>query len=543
MKTTTLSLIAALALVGCSSKFEEQDDNLPGGNNEADADSDDDADADADDDEDPEFADADDDGHTIADGDCDDENSDVHPGADEECDGLDNDCDDVIDEGWSKETYFEDEDGDTFGNPDNDLEACAEMDGYVVDNTDCDDTDAEIYPGALELTGDGKDNDCDGQEDERFDFDEVDLDSNIGTASSIAVDNAGQAHIVFNDATEGEVLYVQFTAGGELAGDAVVVADSDFEGAYLDAELDSFGKLHIAYTSDVSYTTTSMRSLQYVTRSSTGAWGSPTTIDGGVTGETDRGQYVDVAISGGILGEVPTFAYLNGDDGVPAITEVLAADFGLLATFPAGTSYLGELTGVGSGLYTALDVDTNGTTHVAFFDPNAEFGLNPQIQYTSFTWDVEDILETFDFGDLMPSWSPFEETVVEGTYNGVSLDTRHEDSVACITYQDLGARDLMFSCREAGVWTTETVWSEGLTGAHPKLAINDADEYFISFYDEGTKDLMLAMKRKDSDWEVITVDSEGWVGKHSSIDVGPDSRIHMSYYDESNHTLRYAVGY
>jgi hypothetical protein len=82
-----------------------------------------------------------------------------------------------------------------------------------------------------------------------------------------------------------------------------------------------------------------------------------------------------------------------------------------------------------------------------------------------------------------------------------------------------------------------------LTGAQPKLAINDADEYFISFYDEGTKDLMLAMKRKDTDWEIITVDSIGWVGKHSSIAVGPDSRIHMSYYDESNHTLRYAVGY
>jgi hypothetical protein len=36
--------------------------------------------------------------------------------------------------------------------------------GYVADNTDCDDTDSAIYPGATELTGDEVDSDCDGTE-------------------------------------------------------------------------------------------------------------------------------------------------------------------------------------------------------------------------------------------------------------------------------------------------------------------------------------------------------------------------------------------
>ena len=37
--------------------------------------------------------------------------------------------------------------------------------GYVLDNTDCDDTRSDVYPNAPEIC-DGLDNDCDGQVDE-----------------------------------------------------------------------------------------------------------------------------------------------------------------------------------------------------------------------------------------------------------------------------------------------------------------------------------------------------------------------------------------
>ena len=44
------------------------------------------------------FVDQDGDGYTVNDGDCDDGEPMVHPGADEICDGIDNNCDGLLDE-------------------------------------------------------------------------------------------------------------------------------------------------------------------------------------------------------------------------------------------------------------------------------------------------------------------------------------------------------------------------------------------------------------------------------------------------------------
>jgi uncharacterized repeat protein (TIGR01451 family) len=53
------------------------------------------------------------------------------------------------------ETYFADADGDGFGNSDMPLTACEGMpEGYVMDNTDCDDSNADVYVSAICNDGD-----------------------------------------------------------------------------------------------------------------------------------------------------------------------------------------------------------------------------------------------------------------------------------------------------------------------------------------------------------------------------------------------------
>lgn len=138
----------------------------------------------------PEY-DRDGDGWTGCAGDCDDGDASVWPGAPEEPDGVDDDCDGIVDEGTS--AFDDDGDGlseddgdcndaDAAVNPDaseqmsngidDDCDGVVDQgttdldgDGYAATGGDCDDTEATVFPGAPELP-DGLDNDCDGSVDE-----------------------------------------------------------------------------------------------------------------------------------------------------------------------------------------------------------------------------------------------------------------------------------------------------------------------------------------------------------------------------------------
>jgi len=101
-------------------------------------------------------------GYVVDATDCDDINSSINLAASEICNGLDDDCDGVIDNA-SNAIWYADADDDGFGDAENVLSAsCSEQpEGYVSDSSDCDDTNLAIYPTAAEECDD-VDQNCNG---------------------------------------------------------------------------------------------------------------------------------------------------------------------------------------------------------------------------------------------------------------------------------------------------------------------------------------------------------------------------------------------
>ena len=176
--------------------------------------------------------------HVALGGDCNDNDAGIHPGAnDAPADGIDQDCD-------GRDACFVDNDGDGFG-VDATVAgpvgaACGAAGSHTSRTTDdCDDTRADVHPGAAEIPGDGSDGDCDGHE---LCFVDNDGDGVGGSATTRSVDIACAGiglSVSSNDCNDTRADISPRAA--EIVADGI---DQDCDGVdacFLDADGDGFG--------------------------------------------------------------------------------------------------------------------------------------------------------------------------------------------------------------------------------------------------------------------------------------------------------------
>ena len=103
-------------------------------------------------------------------GDCDDGNASIHPGQVDTCgNGIDDDCDGLTDSGANISAcvpFYKDVDGDGFGSGTSICSCGGEALYTAVKTGDCDDGDSAVSPSAKEVCGNGKDDNCNGVQDE-----------------------------------------------------------------------------------------------------------------------------------------------------------------------------------------------------------------------------------------------------------------------------------------------------------------------------------------------------------------------------------------
>ena len=188
--------------------------------------------------------------------DCNDANAAIKPSATEVCNGIDDNCNALTDDGLTFITYYADADGDGFGNAAVTVITCSGAPtGYVANSLDCNDSNAAIKPTATEVCN-GIDDNCNGSADDGLTFLNyyTDADSDgYGAAGATAVNAcAAVAGSVTNNGDCNDAASAIKPGATEVCNaiddncDGTVDNGLTFITYYADADGDTYGNIGVA---------------------------------------------------------------------------------------------------------------------------------------------------------------------------------------------------------------------------------------------------------------------------------------------------------
>ncbi|HYV92291.1 MAG TPA: MopE-related protein [Chitinophagales bacterium] len=130
------------------------------------------------------------------------------------------------------QTFYADADGDGYGNPNITTTACSQPTGYVTNNTDCDDTNMNVYSGASDICN-GIDDNCNGVIDENA------ITATISPEGTVTVCKGTKVTLTANG---GSGISYQWKKGNTTVGiDSSITYTTKNAGNYKVIESNSFG--------------------------------------------------------------------------------------------------------------------------------------------------------------------------------------------------------------------------------------------------------------------------------------------------------------
>ena len=257
--------------------------------------------------------------------DCDDSNASLNSISAETCNGFDDDCDGVVDDGLTFVNYYADNDGDGYG-AGVASNLCANPGaGYVTNNADCNDGNALLNSISAE-TCNGFDDDCDGVVDDGLTFVNYYVDNDgegygAGTASNLCA-NPGVGYVTNNtDCNDGNALLNSISAetcnGFDDDCDGVVDDGLTFVNYYADNDGDGYGAGTASNLCDnpgVGYVTNNTDCNDAALAVNPGASESCNSIDDDCDGLTDEGCAIGSALLSAVeITSLPQFGLTGGN--------------------------------------------------------------------------------------------------------------------------------------------------------------------------------------------------------------------------------------
>lgn len=427
--------------------------------------------------------------------DCDDGRAEAHPGADELCNGLEDDCDEAVDEGCVCAA------GET--------QPCGSDVGLCAPGIQTCRADGTWGPctGAVLPTGEvcnGEDDDCDGSPDDGacltclpagWTREILATVGDTGRETAVAADAAGGVHVSFWDRAGNGLAYAYHGPSGYWVPETVDGAGD--VGEHSSIAVDEDGNLHV-----VHYDTRN-DNLSYAFRAPEGAWELAI-----VDAPGNVGQYADIAIDSVGVAHAVWYDASN-----------TALRYG---TRPPGGLWTAETVDAPDnvGLYAAIAVGPDDALHVVYRD-----ATHTDLKYAT-----------------RSPGGPWNITTVDadgnvGNHGDVVVDAAGAVHVA---YQHAGDADLRYGVLEAGTWTLETVDAPGSQGQYAQVAVTDDGTVHLLYRDGSTTDLAHASRAPGGGaWTLETVDDAGDVGHHVRAAADGDV-IRVAYFDNSRDDLRLA---